>query len=297
MLLSPLRLSYSQDYLSAGFKELQLPANPGFAPDTWDREAFQIDNDCLHIWPRGDFMLIALPDPGGTFTMTRFLDHESKQESAETFAKLKTGADVKAFFEKHFPDVVPLMPNLEEDFFDGPVGELCTVKASPWHYEDKAALLGDAAHAVVPFFGQGMNCGFEDCRVLMELIDADTGDDWGAIFDKYTELREENGKAIADLAVYNYWEMRDRVADPEFLLRKKVEAKISKMYGDKYTPLYSMVTFSHMPYAEAKRLGEDHEEMMKGLMGEPGFHEKWDSLEGETLIEGAMAARGIERPS
>jgi kynurenine 3-monooxygenase len=240
-------------------------------------------------------MLIALPDPGGTFTVTLFLDIDPSDEGTECFAKLKTDADVNAFFQKYFPDVVPLMPELAADFFDGPVGGLVTVKTSPWHYRDRACLLGDAAHAVVPFYGQGMNCGFEDCRVFAELVDAAPDDDWGAIFARFTELREENGKAIADLAVYNYWEMRDRVADPEFLLRKKIEGKISKMYGDRYTPLYSMVTFSHTPYAEAKRLGEDHEEMMRGLMSEPGFRDAWDTPEGETLIEAAMAARGIER--
>ena len=187
-------------------------------------------------------MLIALPNTDGTFTCTLFLPFEG----AASFARLKTEADVLAFFNEHFPDAVPMMPTLISDFFQNPTSSLITTHVSPWHYQDKSALIGDAAHAIVPFYGQGMNAGFEDCTVLAGLI-GDHRDDWETILDRYDRLRKPNGDAVAQLALLNFVEMRDKVADPAFLERKKIEKELGRRYPDKFISVYEMVSFSHTP--------------------------------------------------
>lgn len=272
MQLSTDRFEYSQHYLEAGYKELIIP--PG------KDGAFSIEKNALHIWPRGTFMMIALPNMDGNFTCTLFLPYEGEH----SFARLKTKEDVRKFFETEFPDAVALMPTLTEDFFANPTGSLVTVKCFPWTFDERIALIGDAAHAIVPFFGQGMNCGFEDCVVLNDLMQKHK-EDWPKVMHEYQQLRKPDGDAIADLAVGNFIEMRDRTADPKFLLQKKIEAKFSAKHPDKWIPLYSMVTYSpHIRYSTALKEGQKQEAIMQRIMGMKDIEQKWDSEEVENAI-------------
>ena len=232
------RFEYSQHYLEHGYKELSIP--PG------KKEKWQLEKNALHIWPRKSFMLIALPNIDGSFTCTLFAPFEGEN----SFADLTTPEQVEEYFHVHFKDALPLMATLTEDFFNNPTSSLVTVKCHPWVYKDQVALIGDAAHAIVPFYGQGMNAGFEDCTILENILKVH-GDDWAAIFHEYQRERKENGDAIADLAVLNFIEMRDLVADPDFLLRKKVEKRLMGKIPHDYLPLYSIVTFSDLPYKYA----------------------------------------------
>lgn len=204
------KFNYSQYYIDCGYKELTIP--PTAAGE------FAMEVNALHIWPRKDYMLIALPNLDKTFTCTLFFPFEGPA----SFSNLTTNEKVQSFFEKTFPDAIALMPDYVNEFFNNPTSSLVTVKCFPWVREDKFALIGDAAHAIVPFFGQGMNCGFEDCRVLDELIDQ-YGEDWTTILQQYQFLRKPDGDAIADLAINNFTEMRDRTADPKFYRRKKLK--------------------------------------------------------------------------
>lgn len=261
------KFDYQQYYIDCGYKELTIPptANGDFAMEV----------NALHIWPRKDYMLIALPNLDKTFTCTLFFPFEGEL----SFDKLDTTEKVKNFFEKTFPDAVPLMPDYINEFFTNPVSSLVTVKCFPWIREDKFALIGDAAHAIVPFFGQGMNCGFEDCRVLDELIGGNP-DNWSAILQRYQELRKPDGDAIADLAVNNFTEMRDRTADPKFLLQKKIEAKLHEKYPDKWIPAYSQVTFSpYIRYCEALERGQKQEAIMQEVMQMPAIEKSWNNEE------------------
>jgi kynurenine 3-monooxygenase len=248
------RFQYSQYYIDFGYKELNIPAGRD--------GSFRLEKNALHIWPRGNYMLIALPNIDGSFTCTLFFPFEGDP----SFASLDTIEKVKAFFEKTFTDAVHLMPTLEDDFFANPTSSLVTVKCYPWIREDKFALIGDAAHAIVPFFGQGMNCGFEDCSVLNNLMEK-YGEDWTAILSAYQQLRKPDGDAIAELALNNFIEMRDKVGDPKFLLQKKIEAKLHEKYPDKWIPAYSQVTFSpQIRYSEALERGKKQESIMQGVM-------------------------------
>lgn len=272
MQLSTDRFEYCQHYITAGYKELIIPPGEG--------GKFLIEKNALHIWPRGSFMMIALPNPDGNFTCTLFLPFEGEK----SFATLKTKEAVKKFFEEEFPDAVPLMPTLTEDFFRNPTASLVTVKCYPWVVDNRIALIGDAAHAIVPFYGQGMNCGFEDCVVLDELIGKHK-EDWTKILPEYQALRKPDGDAIADLAIANFVEMRDKTADPKFLLQKKIEARFSELHPDKWIPLYSMVTYSpHIRYSTALKEGERQEAIMKKIMAMPDIERKWDSEEVERRI-------------
>ncbi|MBK9283893.1 MAG: FAD-dependent monooxygenase [Sphingobacteriaceae bacterium] len=266
------RFEYKQHYIEAGYKELIIPPGKG--------GKFLLEKNALHIWPRGSFMMIALPNLDGDFTCTLFLPFHGEK----SFDKLKTKDDVKKFFDEEFPDAVPLMPTLLDDFFINPVSSLVTVKCFPWTFNNKTALIGDAAHAVVPFYGQGMNCGFEDCVVLNQLIDV-YKEDWTKIMPKYEELRKPDADAIADLAIANFVEMRDKTGDPIFLLQKKIEAKFSEKYPDKWIPLYSMVTYSpHIRYSDAQKEGFKQQAIMDKIMALPEIEKKWDSTEVEEKI-------------
>ncbi|HXP49719.1 MAG TPA: FAD-dependent monooxygenase, partial [Bacteroidia bacterium] len=209
-------------------------------------------------------------------------------EGKESFAALKDKDAVSKFFNAVFPDAVPLMPTLLHDFFNNPVSALVTVKCYPWSYSDKLLLLGDAAHAIVPFFGQGMNCGFEDCTVFDQLLDKylGNGDDeaWAKIFDEAQKARKPNSDAIADLAVANFIEMRDLVTHPDFILQKKIEAHFSALHPDKWLPLYSMVTFTDLPYSHALKQGKKQDAIMKKVLATPGITEKWNSPEVEQMM-------------
>jgi kynurenine 3-monooxygenase len=272
MQLATDRFEYNQHYISAGYKELVIPSGAN--------GSFRIEKNALHIWPRGSFMMIALPNFDGSFTCTLFFPFEG----AKSFSALKTKEDVKRFFEVEFPDTVDLMPTLVEDYFANPTSSLVTVKCWPWTFDNKIALIGDAAHAIVPFFGQGMNCGFEDCVVLDKLIDKHK-EDWSRIFPEYQELRKPDGDAIADLAIANFVEMRDKTADPKFLLQKKIEARVHEKYPDKWIPLYTMVTYSpDIRYSTALREGQRQEAIMQQVMEMPGIENKWDSDEVEKEI-------------
>ncbi len=266
------RFNYSQFYIPHGYKELTIPAGPD--------GTFLIDKNALHIWPRGEFMLIALPNLDGSFTCTLFFPFEGET----SFATLKTDAEIMDFFQRVFPDTIPLIPTLVEDFKNNPVASLVTVKCYPWRIGESMMLIGDAAHAIVPFFGQGMNCGFEDCLVLDSLMGT-KGDDWDAIFEAFQGLRKPDGDAIADLALQNFIEMRDLVGQPAFRLRKQIEARFSGLHPAKWTPQYSLVTFSpQVRYSEALAEGKRQEKIMDQIMAMPGIAEKWDSNEVENKI-------------
>jgi len=272
MQLSTDRFNYQQFYLEHGYKELVIP--PTASGD------FAMEPNALHIWPRGQFMLIALPNLDKTFTCTLFFPFEGPV----SFAALDTHEKMLEFFNKTFPDAVKLMPTLEHDYFHNPTSSLVTVKCSPWTYGDKLALVGDAAHAIVPFYGQGMNCGFEDCVVLDGLIEKHK-ENWMEVFNEFQSLRKPDGDAIADLAVGNFVEMRDKTADPKFLLQKKIEARFSEKHPELWIPLYSMVTYSpHIRYSTALSEGQKQEAIMQKIMRLPDIEKKWDSEEVEQAI-------------
>lgn len=244
------RFNYSQYYLDHGYKELTIPPAAESGVDSSLHKGFAMDPAALHIWPRGHYMMIALPNADRTFTCTLFWPFEG----ANSFAELPTDGDVRGYFEAHFPDAARLMPTLERDYTDNPVGSLVTVRCSPWQKHARTLLLGDAAHAIVPFYGQGMNAGFEDCRLLAEAIDANGGD-LGRAIESFAASRIPAANAIADMALENFVEMRDSVADPMFLLRKRVEHALHRHNPARYTPLYNLVSFSNMPYDEARLAG------------------------------------------
>jgi kynurenine 3-monooxygenase len=246
------RFNFSQQYLDYGYKELTIPADPA--------GTHLLEPNALHIWPRGNYMLIALPNLDGTFACILFLPFEG----SDSFAELTARSGVVEFFRLRFRDVVALMPDLADNFSANPTGTMVTIKCSPWHVEGRALLLGDAAHAIVPFFGQGINCGFEDCTCLLQLLDR-YGADWSRVFREFEEARKINTDAIADLAVENFVEMRDRVADPRFLFRKRVELALESKYPKLFVPKYAMVTFHRIPYATALRRGQVQERMLTEL--------------------------------
>ena len=258
--------NYSQEYLSHGYKELVIPPNAD--------GSHRIDKNCLHIWPRGKFMLIALPNLDGSFTVTLFFPMKGET----SFESIKTEEDVMHFFKSTFPDAVPHMPTLKTDYFENPTSTLVTVRCNPWNFEDKVLLMGDAAHAVVPFYGQGMNSGFEDCSVFSEMFDNHEGE-MLSLFERFSEQRVPDANAIADLALYNYIEMRDLAGNKDFLLRKKIERKFSDLHPDKWMPLYSQVTFSHIRYSEALAAGKRQKAIMDEIMETENIDKKWDSSE------------------
>lgn len=265
------RFDYQQHFLNIGYKELKIEAN--------SLGKHLIDKNSFHIWPRGEFMLIALPNLEGSFTCTLFIPFEGKY----SIESLKEEKDVIAFFEEFFPDTKELIPNLARDFFKNPTSSLVTTQCFPWTFEDKVALIGDAAHAIVPFYGQGMNAGFEDITQMYELI-KEHGDDWLRIFKEYEQLRKPNADAIAELSYRNFIEMSTKTADPDFLLRKKIEAWFTARHPQKWLPLYDRVTFSHKPYREALEIGDHQKSIMDEVMLLPSISESWQTAEVENLI-------------
>ncbi|MET0753641.1 MAG: FAD-dependent monooxygenase, partial [Pyrinomonadaceae bacterium] len=249
------RFNFSQIWLEHGYKELHIPpATNGY---------FQMEKNALHIWARRSFMMIALPNFDGSFTCTLFLAHTGENG----FEKLKDEKSLMDFFRTNFADAIPLMPALTEDFFENPIGNLGTIKCFPWNVEGRALLLGDSAHAVVPFYGQGMNASFEDCRILNALI-GQHGADWKTVFDEFTISRKPNTDAIAGMAEENFYEMRDAVANPIFMRKRELETKLEQTFPD-YFSKYSMVTFREdLPYSVAERKGNAQDNLLMELCTE-----------------------------
>ena len=262
------RFDFAQRYLTHGYKEIEMrPTSDG---------AFKMEADALHIWPRGEFMLMGLPNPDGTFTCTVFAPYDGPNG----LNQLDTPEAVHAYFTAHFPDVIPLIPDFAEQWLANPTSSLVMTQCYPWHHGDAICLMGDAAHAIVPFYGQGMNSGMEDCSVLSELLDTmESPSDWDATMKRYTKLRKPSGDAILELALRNYIEMRDKTGDPSFLLRKKIEAKLATNYPGRWLPLYSQVTFSHTPYEEALQAGKRQDQIMEGILAQEGIATNWDRPE------------------
>ena len=280
------RFDFSQSYLEHGYKEIAMP--PNAAGD------FAIDPEALHIWPRGHFMLMALPNPDRTFTCTLFAPFEGP----DGFSGIPDADAARRYFDSHFPDVLPLVPDFDSHWVSNPTSSLVTTRCNPWHLGDRVLLLGDAAHAIVPFYGQGMNSGFEDARVLADLLDAHGGTvpdaAWRDLMGEFTALRKANGDAIGDLALRNFVEMRDRTGDPRFLLQKRIERRLTDRHPDRWIPLYSMVTFSHLPYAEAMKLGRIQDGIMAEVMDRPDIEAAWD---GEDVERQALELAAERLPS
>ncbi len=234
------RFDYAQQYLGHGYKELTIPPGPG--------GEHRMAREALHIWPRRSFMMIALPNPDGSFTCTLFYPFEGPR----SFAALRSDADVMRFFEDEFPDAVPLMPDIVGQFRSNPTGSMLTVRCGPWHVDGRVVLVGDAAHAVVPFYGQGMNAAFEDCVVLTDCLES-SGGDWGSAIAAYAAGRRPHAEALADLALMNFIEMRDKTGSRLFRAYKKLDRTLHGLAPGVYTPLYTMVSFTRTPYADAVR--------------------------------------------
>lgn len=267
--------SSSDHVLDYGYKELTiLPGADG---------AFKLERNALHIWPRGTFMLIALPNFEGSFTCTLFLPFEGEL----SFENLKTPEQITEFFTQQFPDSVPLIEDLVGTFQGNPTGHMVTVKCYPWHVGGTALLMGDAAHGIVPFFGQGMNCGFEDCAVFDRCLSQETSStiDWKNLFTRFGAMRKDNTDAIADMAVENFVEMRDKVADPRFVMHKAAEKVLQNEFPDKYISRYSLVTFSNVPYKVASEAGKVTEQILDQLC---------DGINDPTSLDRALAKNLIE---
>ncbi|PSL00462.1 FAD-dependent oxidoreductase [Cecembia rubra] len=280
-MLKQVRFNYKQEYISHGYKELSIPP-------TADGE-FAMDPNALHIWPRGSFMLIALPNPDKSFTCTLFLPFEGERVC---FENIRDEKDVKGVFQTYFDDAYQLMPQLSEQYFSNPTSSLITIECYPWML-NKSLLIGDSSHAMVPFYGQGMNCGFEDCMILDSLIEKIGTSAWELVFAKFQKKRKPDTDAICQLALENFEEMKADVADPKFIIRKKIEAKLHALYPNDWIPLYTMVTFSSMPYSEAYALGKLQQKIMDTVMANPLITQNWDKLDYEDIIDQLDKAKAV----
>jgi kynurenine 3-monooxygenase len=263
------RFNYSQEFIEHDYKEIAFPPNADGTP--------QMDPHCLHIWPRRWFMMMGLANQDGGFTGTLFMPHSGEHG----FDRIHTEDDVRHFFQEHFKDAIPMLPDFVEQYMRNPQSPLVIVRCGPWTHGGKVALIGDAAHAIVPFYGEGMNAGYEDCKVLNDLLDRYGDDNWAEVLHHYGASRKPNGDAIADLSLRNFVEMRDLVADPRFILRKKIEGRIQQRHPDKWIPLYSQVKFSDIGYKDAWNEGLRHDRIMEEVLAMPGIEEKWESDEVE----------------
>ena len=260
-----------EEPLGHGYKELSIPPA--------ERGGFRMDKNALHIWPRGEYMLIALPNIDGSFTVTLFLPNRGE----ESFEVLTNPDAVLSLFGRRFADAIPLMPGLVEDFFENPTGHLETIRCAPWSFEDQALVLGDAAHAIVPFHGQGMNAAFEDCSAFDRCL-ANPDRSWSDIFTEFERLRRPNTDAIADMALENYVEMRSTVREPKFQLKKDLSFRLEERHPDRFIPRYSMVMFHTIPYAEARRRGAIQEGILDELTGRAGSVDEVDFERADQLI-------------
>lgn len=266
------RFTYSQEYIEHDYKEVAFPAKADGTP--------KMDPHCLHIWPRRWFMMMGLANQDGGFTGTLFMPN-THTDQAPGFDTVRTPEQVQAFFQEHFRDALPLVPDLVEQYLRNPQSTLAIIRCNPWQVNGKVALIGDAAHAIVPFYGEGMNAGNEDCKVLNDLLDQYGDDNWAEVLTRYAAKRKPNGDAIADLSMRNFVEMRDLVADPKFLLRKKIEGHLQAKHPDKWLPLYSQVKFSDIEYKDAWKEGLRHDRIMEEVLAMPGVEEKWEGEEVE----------------
>ncbi|MBK8500494.1 MAG: FAD-dependent monooxygenase [Flavobacteriales bacterium] len=273
------RFNFSQSFIEHDYKEIAFPSNADGTP--------KMDPQCLHIWPRRYFMLMGLANQDGGFTGTLFMPHAAT-ENSPGFDVLKEEKDVRKFFQDHFTDAIPMVPDLVEQYMRNPQSNLAIIRCAPWTHKDKVALIGDAAHAIVPFYGEGMNAGYEDCKVLNDLLNQHGDDNWGVVLDAYHKARKPNGDAIADLSLRNFVEMRDLVADPKFILRKKIEGRLQQRHPDKWLPLYSQVKFSDIAYTDAWNEGLRHDRIMEQVLAMPGIEEKWESEEVEKMALGLL---------
>ena len=261
----------SEETIAHGYKELVIP------PD--ENGKWKLNENALHIWPRKKFMLMALANLDGGFTCTLFLPMTGEN----SFENIKDEKDLIKFFNDKFPDALPIMPTLTTDYFSNPTSSLTIVRCLPWVKNGKIALIGDAAHAIVPFYGEGMNCGFEDCLILYNLM-GKYGADWDKILKDYETLRKPNADAIAELSLQNFIEMRDLVSDPRFLLRKKIEANIHQKYPSKWIPLYALVKFSNIPYKDALMEGKKQDDIMKKILALDNIESIWNDPKIESQI-------------
>jgi kynurenine 3-monooxygenase len=270
------QVSVREDWLDHDYKELTIPAQAG---------RYVLDGKSLHVWPRGGFMLIALPNTDGSFTATLFLARAGQN----SFAALGDATAVDEFFRREFADAVPLMPDLTRDFAEHPQGQLGTVHLTPWHIGGSVLLLGDAAHAIVPFHGQGMNAAFEDCIVLDGLLDRHD-DEWEPLFADFAHARRPNAAAIAEMALENYTEMRDTVLDAGFVRRKAIAMELERRFPDRFIPRYSMVMFHpEIPYAEAQRRGTVQAEILQELDSKRDASGATDAQLAATLVKERLA--------
>jgi kynurenine 3-monooxygenase len=261
-----------EEPLGHGYKELSIPPAPG--------GGFRMEKNALHIWPRGEYMLIALPNIDGSFTVTLFLPNQGE----ESFQVLPTPEAVHALFQRRFADAIPLMPRLAEDFFGNPTGHLETIRCSPWSFEDQALVLGDAAHAIVPFHGQGMNAAFEDCSAFDQCLE-NPDRAWSEVFAEFEKRRRPNADAIADMALENYVEMRATVREPKFQLKKELSFRLEERHPGRFIPRYSMVMFHTLPYADAKRRGAIQERILDELTSRAARLDDVDLARADRLIE------------
>lgn len=276
-----IRFNFKQQYISHGYKELTIPANA--------EGEYAMDANALHIWPRGRFMLIALPNIDKSFTCTLFLPFEG---SKVCFEKINDEKDVLSIFKTYFDDAYLLMPDLAEEFFKNPTSGLVNIECYPWT-KNKNLLIGDASHAMVPFFGQGMNCGFEDCNELNDLIERYGTKSWELIFEKFQKNRKQDTDAISQMAMDNFTEMRDSVSDPIFLIRKQIEAKLHNLFPEEWIPLYTMVTFTDMRYSDAYVQGQLQERIMDKIMADPLITQNWRNLDYGKIIRQAETAKAF----
>lgn len=268
--------NYGQHYLDYGYRELLIPArSPG-------GEA--LDRNVLHIWPRNDFMCIALPNPDGSFTGTLFMPYRG----ATGFETICTPQAADLFFSTYFPDLMRYMPDVADVYHAGVTAPLLTVHCYPWCYKDKALLMGDASHGIVPFYGQGMNVGFEDCLILSQLVDQ--YGDWQTACTHYQQTRKPDADAIAELSLQNFLEMRHLVRDAAFLLRKKIERHLSKHHPGLWTPLYAMVAFSNQPFSEVLAVSKRQDAVMDRIMQTENIEGAWKSLDYRCILEEATQA-------
>lgn len=266
------------EMLDHDYKELCIPPADGPAVDLW-----RMEKEALHIWPRGGYMLIALPNLDGSFTVTLFLPSKGDP----SFELIDEPAELEQFFDQQFPDAKALIPNFQEEYFHNPIGQLGTVRCDRWHFQDKALIMGDASHGIVPFHGQGMNAGFEDCSELIRLLDMHQ-DRWDKVLPRFEEIRIPNANAIADMALENYITMRDSVTDEKFVLKKEVGFELERAFPDRFIPRYSMVMFHRFPYAEVIARGVIQDQILNELVEDVDSVEAFDRDLGKRLVEARL---------